>query len=69
MASEIIASAPDCEIVSSGIVSASTEIVFTAWSDPSHLKNWWIRQDSQILLLSLTFAPVAMEFYHAREMS
>lgn len=28
-----------------------------------------VRQDSQILLLSLTFAPVAMEFYHAREMS
>ena len=32
---------PDCEIVSSRIVSFSQELVFKAWTDPNHLKNWW----------------------------
>ena len=32
---------PDCEIVSSRIVKASCELVFRAWSEPQHLKNWW----------------------------
>ncbi len=32
---------PDCEIVSSRIVNFSQELVFTAWTDPNHLKNWW----------------------------
>lgn len=31
----------DCEIVSSRIVEASRELVFRAWSEPEHLKNWW----------------------------
>lgn len=41
MAAEIISTTPDCEIVSSRIVNAAREIVFTAWTDPNHLKNWW----------------------------
>jgi uncharacterized protein YndB with AHSA1/START domain len=41
MTSEIIPASPDCEIVSSRIVNASRELVFTAWTDPDHLKNWW----------------------------
>ena len=41
MASEIISTTPDCEIVSSRIVNTAREIVFTAWTDPNHLKNWW----------------------------
>ena len=41
MESEIISTTPDCEIVSSRIVNASREIVYTAWTDPNHLKNWW----------------------------
>ncbi len=41
MTSEIISTTPDCEIVSSRIVNAAREIVFTAWADPYHLKNWW----------------------------
>lgn len=32
---------PDCEIVSSRIVNASQELVYKAWTDPNHLKNWW----------------------------
>lgn len=31
----------DCEIVSTRIVNAPVDMVFTAWSDPYHLKNWW----------------------------
>jgi uncharacterized protein YndB with AHSA1/START domain len=39
--SEIIPTTPDCEIVSSRIVNAARDIVYTAWTDPNHLKNWW----------------------------
>ncbi len=41
MTSEIISTTPDCEIVSSRIVNASRDLVYTAWTDPNHLKNWW----------------------------
>jgi len=41
MASEIISTTPDCEIVTSRIVNASKDIVYQAWSDPNHLKKWW----------------------------
>lgn len=41
MTTEIITTTPDCEIVSSRIVNASQRIVYTAWTDPNHLKNWW----------------------------
>lgn len=38
---EILSTTPDCEIVSARIVNAAIEKVFSAWSDPEHLKNWW----------------------------
>ena len=41
MTSEIISTTPDCEIVSSRIVNASKDIVYSAWADPNHLKEWW----------------------------
>jgi uncharacterized protein YndB with AHSA1/START domain len=41
MVTEIISTTADCEIVSSRIFNASREIVYTAWTDPNHLKNWW----------------------------
>jgi uncharacterized protein YndB with AHSA1/START domain len=41
MATEIITTTPDREIVSSRIFNAPRELVFRAWSDPGHLKNWW----------------------------
>ncbi|QMU29908.1 SRPBCC family protein [Adhaeribacter radiodurans] len=41
MTPEIILTTPDCEIVSSRVVNASRDLVFTAWTDSNHLKNWW----------------------------
>jgi len=41
MTTEIIKTTPDCEIVSSRIFNFSRELVFRAWSEPVHLKNWW----------------------------
>ena len=34
-------SSPDREIVSTRVVNATREIVFRAWAEPDHLKNWW----------------------------
>ncbi|MEO5776806.1 MAG: SRPBCC family protein [Flavobacterium sp.] len=41
MSSEIIATTPNSEIVSSRIINFPTELVFKAWSEPNHLKKWW----------------------------
>lgn len=41
MKTDLIIATPDCEIVSSRIVNASIEIVYSAWSKPENLKNWW----------------------------
>lgn len=41
MTPETFSTTPECEIVSSRIVDASQELVFSAWTDPNHLKNWW----------------------------
>lgn len=41
MSNEVLITAPDCEIVSSRIVQASQHMVYQAWTDPRHLKNWW----------------------------
>lgn len=41
MTTEIITAAPDCEIVSSRIFNFQRELLFRAWSDQNHLKNWW----------------------------
>ena len=41
MTKEYFPSVPDCEIVSTRIVNFPIESVFTAWSNPNHLKNWW----------------------------
>ena len=41
MKTDLIIATPDCEIVSSRIVNASIEIVYSAWSKPESLKNWW----------------------------
>jgi len=31
----------DCEIVASRIINFPKALVFRAWSEPQHLKNWW----------------------------
>jgi len=41
MTTEIISTTPDSEIVSSRIFNVQRELLFRAWSDPNHLKNWW----------------------------
>ena len=41
MTSEIITTTPDSEIVTTRIVNFPRNLVYTAWSNPNHLKNWW----------------------------
>jgi uncharacterized protein YndB with AHSA1/START domain len=42
MAIDIITTTiPDCEIVTSRTINTSRELVYLAWSNPDHLKNWW----------------------------
>ena len=41
MTSEIPATAPDREIVSTRVVNAPRALVFAAWTNPGHLQNWW----------------------------
>jgi uncharacterized protein YndB with AHSA1/START domain len=41
MTTEILNTTPDSEIVCTRIVNASQDLVFRAWSEPEHLKNWW----------------------------
>lgn len=31
----------ECEIVTTRIFSSPRHLVYKAWSDPKHLKNWW----------------------------
>jgi len=41
MATEIITTTPESEIVSTRIVNAPRELVYRAWTEPEHLKKWW----------------------------
>jgi len=41
MTTDVISTTPDCEIVSTRIVNAGVDLVYTAWTDPTHLKKWW----------------------------
>jgi len=41
MTTEILATTPDCEIVSSRIFDVPRVLLFRAWSEAEHLKNWW----------------------------
>ncbi len=41
MTSEIITTTPDCEIVTTRVLNTPIHLVYSAWSDPNHLKNWW----------------------------
>jgi len=31
----------ECEIVSTRLLNSPQELVFRAWTEPEHLKNWW----------------------------
>ena len=39
--SEISETSADCEIVTTRLFNAPRKLVFKAWIDPAHLKNWW----------------------------
>jgi uncharacterized protein YndB with AHSA1/START domain len=41
MATEILKTTAENEIVSSRVFNFSKELLFKAWSEPEHLKNWW----------------------------
>lgn len=41
MATQIISTTPDSEIVISRVVNATIKIAYEAWANPNHLKNWW----------------------------
>lgn len=41
MATAIIKTTAESEIVSSRTFNCSKELLFRAWSQPEHLKNWW----------------------------
>jgi uncharacterized protein YndB with AHSA1/START domain len=38
---KIISTTPETEIVSTRCFQYPRELVFQAWTDPNHLKNWW----------------------------
>jgi uncharacterized protein YndB with AHSA1/START domain len=41
MQSTILETTPGQEIVASRLINAPRALVFAAWTDPEHLKNWW----------------------------
>lgn len=41
METEIIATTPESEIVTSRVVNAPIKTVYKAWSNPNHLRKWW----------------------------
>lgn len=41
MAIDLLSTKPECEIVSSRVLNNPQELVFRAWTEPEHLKNWW----------------------------
>ncbi len=41
MAAVTFPTTPDSEIVSSRVLEFPQELIFEAWANPDHLKNWW----------------------------
>lgn len=41
MTTEILNTTPESEIVSTRVFKYSKELLFQAWANPEHLKNWW----------------------------
>lgn len=41
MTVDIITTNPDTEIISTRIFNVPRELLFRAWAEPNHLKNWW----------------------------
>lgn len=41
MNTKLFSKSPECEIVSTRVLKNPQELVFRAWTEPEHLKNWW----------------------------
>ncbi|MFC0077153.1 SRPBCC family protein [Flavobacterium procerum] len=41
MTSNILSTIPNSEIVTTRVLNFPQELIFKAWSEPEHLKNWW----------------------------
>ena len=41
MTADNITTNPDTEIISTRIFNVPRELLFRAWAEPEHLKNWW----------------------------
>jgi uncharacterized protein YndB with AHSA1/START domain len=41
MTSENISAKPENKIISTRVINFPKELVYSAWADPDHLKNWW----------------------------
>ncbi len=41
MVHENLDNSSDLQIISTRVFNVSKELLFKAWSDPKHLKNWW----------------------------
>jgi uncharacterized protein YndB with AHSA1/START domain len=37
----ILNTTPECEIVTTRVFAFPRKLVYKAWTDPDHLKNWW----------------------------
>jgi uncharacterized protein YndB with AHSA1/START domain len=37
----LITAAPDCQIITSRIFNHPCSLIFSAWTNPDRLKNWW----------------------------
>ncbi|RRB04769.1 SRPBCC family protein [Larkinella rosea] len=38
---EILRTSPECEIVTTRVLAFPRQLVYRAWTEPEHLKNWW----------------------------
>lgn len=41
MDSPILNTPPECEIVTTRVFAFPRQLVYRAWTEPDHLKNWW----------------------------
>ena len=41
VSSTILNTPPECEIVTTRVFSFPRHVVYRAWTEPDHLKNWW----------------------------
>lgn len=55
MMNKIFPSTPECEIVSTRVFNVSKEMLFSAFSNPEYLKQWWGPKDFTSTFLEFDF--------------